>query len=105
MVHRHQYLSARRAGAVKRLQRAMYRPCSEIAVAGIPDQPGLVDVLAGDIEAEDRDRQMAAALVHGAKLMPAYDLAPADAVGIRQHDVERLDLRIGFQKRLRFFSG
>ena len=51
------------AGAVQRHQRAGDRPAAQIAVAGIPDQPGLVDVLAGDVEAEDRDRQMPAVLV------------------------------------------
>ena len=63
MVHRHQHLAARRAGAVQRLQRAGDRPGAQVAVAGIPDQAGLVDILAGDVEAEDRDRQMPAVLV------------------------------------------
>ena len=63
MVHRHQHLAARRLGAVQRLQRAGDRPGAQVAVAGIPDQPGLVDVLAGDVEAEDRDRHVPAALV------------------------------------------
>ena len=65
MIHRHQQLAARRRGAVQRHQRAGDRPAAQVAIAGIPDQPGLVDVLAGDVEAEDRDRQMPAAARKG----------------------------------------
>ena len=100
MVHRHQHLAARRLRAVQRLQRAGDRPAAQVAVAGIPDQPGLVDILAGDVEAEDRDRQMPAALIEADQLVAADDLAAADAVGVGEHDVERLDLGMGVEKRL-----
>ena len=105
LVHRHQHLAARRAGAVQRLQRAGDRPAAQIAVAGIPDQAGLVDILAGDVEAEDGDRQMPAALVEAHQFVAADDLAAADAVGVGQHDVEGLDLGMGVEKVLRFVDG
>ena len=89
-------------GAVQRLQRAGDRPGAQIAVAGIPDQPGFVNILAGDVEAEDRDRQVPPAFVEAHQLMAADDLAAADAVGVGQHDVESLDLGMGVEKLLRF---
>ena len=92
-------------GAVQRLQRAGDRPAAQVAVAGIPDQAGLVDILAGDVEAEDRDRQMPAALVEASKLVAADDLAAADAVGVGEHDVEGLDVGMGVEKGLGFVDG
>ena len=102
MVHRHQHLAARRLRAVQRHQRAGDRPAAQVAVAGIPDQPGLVDILAGDVEAEDRDRQMPAACVEAGQFVAADDLAAADAVGVGEHDVESLDLGMRIEKRLGF---
>ena len=102
MIHRHQHLAARRAGAVERLQRARDRPGPEIAVAGIPDQPGLVHVLAGDVEAKDRDRQMAAVFVQRRQFVTADDLAAADPVGVGEHDVEFLHLGLRFEEGLGF---
>ena len=92
MVHRHQHLAPRRAGAVQRHEGPGDRPAAQIAVAGVPDQSGLVHILAGDVEAENRDRQMAAMLVQGRQFVAADDLAAADPVGIGEHDVESLDL-------------
>ena len=100
MVHRHQHLAARRLGAVERHQRAGDRPGAQVAVAGVPDQPGFVHVLAGDVEAEDRDRHMPAALVDAHQFVPADDLAAADAIGVGQHDVEGFDLGMGVEKGL-----
>ncbi len=83
-------------------ERAGDRPAAQVAVAGIPDQPGLVDILAGDVEAEDRDRQMPAAFVEAHQFVAADDLAAADAVGVGQHDVEGLDLGMSVEKLLGF---
>jgi hypothetical protein len=102
---RHEHLAARRLGVVQRHQRAGDRPGAQVAVALIPDQAGFVDILAADVEAQDRDRQMPPALVEGQKLMPADDLAAADAVGIVQHDVEGLDLGMGGQEGLGLGKG
>ena len=104
MVHRHQHLAARRLRAVERHQRAGDRPAAQVAVAGIPDQAGLVDVLAGDVEAEDRDRQMPAALVEAEQFVAADDLAAADAVGVGEHDVEGLDLGMRVEEGLGFID-
>jgi hypothetical protein len=87
---------------VERLQGAWYRPTTQVAVAGVPDQAGLVDILACDVEAEDRDRQMAAVFVEAEEFMPPDDLAAADAVGVGEHDIERLDFRVGVEKLLCF---
>ena len=57
-----------------------------------------MDVLAGDVEAEDRDRQMPAMLVKAKEFVPPDDLAAADTVGVGQYDVERLDVRMGVEK-------
>ena len=105
MIHRQKHLAARRAGAVKRLQRARDRPGAQVAVAGIPDQAGFVDVLAGDVEAEDGDRHVAAALVDRQQLVAADDFSPANAVGVGEQDVEGLNVRMGIQKRLCFVNG
>ena len=59
-----------------------------------------MDILAGDVEAEDGDRHVPAALVDGGKLVAADDLAAADAVGVGELDVEGFDLRVRIEKRL-----
>ena len=101
VIHGQQHLAARRAGAEQRLQRAGQGPAAQVAIARIPDQAGLVDILAGDIEAEDGDRQVAAILVEPEQLLAADDLAAPDAVRIRKHDVEGFDVRMGGEEFLR----
>ncbi len=85
---------------MQRLQRAGDRPGAQIAVAGIPDQAGLVHILAGDVEAEDGDWQMPSAFVKAHQFVASDDLSAADAVRVDQHDVESLDLWMDIQKRL-----
>ena len=59
-----------------------------------------MDILARNVEAEDRDRQMPALLVQAHQLVAADNLAAADAVGVGQHDVECLDLGMGIEEDL-----
>ena len=97
----HQHLTARRVGAVQGGQRAGNGPAATVAVTLIPDQTGLVDILAADIQTQDRHRQMAATLVNGQQLMAADDLAPANAVRNRARRCQRPRSRDGRQGRLR----
>jgi hypothetical protein len=102
MVHAHQDLATWRAGAVQRNQRSRQRPGAQVAIAGVPDQAGLVDILAGDVETEDRDRHVPAAGVDAGQFVAPDDLAASDAIGVGEHDVEGLDLRVCGEKCLRF---
>src|SRR5690606_8077225 len=88
VVHRQEHLPARRVSAVQWHQRAGDRPGPQVPIAGVPDQARLVNILADDIEAKDRDRQVAAVLINALQLVAAYDLPTADAIGIRQDDVK-----------------
>ena len=64
-----------------------------------------MDVLAGDVEPEDRDRQVPAALVEARQLVAADDLAATDAVDVAEHDVEGVDVGIGVEKGARLLDG
>ena len=55
-------------------------------------------ILAADIQAQDRDRQMPPGFEHAQQFMPPDDLAAANAIGIVQHDVKGLDLGVSIQK-------
>ncbi len=92
VIDAHQHLAARRRRAGQCDQRAGDRPGATVAIALVPDQAGFMHILAADVEAEDRDRQVAAAAIHRQKLVPTDDLAPPDPVGVMQDDVEGLDL-------------
>ncbi|OIQ68947.1 hypothetical protein GALL_494560 [mine drainage metagenome] len=100
MIHRHEHLVARRCGAMQRHQRARNGPSAQIAIALIPDQPGFMHILAANIEAQDRDRQMPPAGEERHQFVAPDDLAAPDAIGVVQHDIKRFNLGMGGQKGL-----
>ena len=101
VIHRHQHLAARRLRAESGTSVPGIGQPRRSPSPVVPDQPGLVDVLAGDVEAEDGDRHMPAAVEDAHQFVAAHDLAAADAIGVGEHDVEGLDLGMGVEKGLR----
>ncbi len=104
MEHRHQQLAAGGLVPCSGTSVPGNGPGTQVAVAGIPDQPGLVNVLAGDVEPQNGDRQVAAGSVDALQFVAPDDLAAADAVCVGQDDVDRLDGWIGIEEGQRLID-
>ena len=85
-----------------RAERARYGPTALVGVADVPDQPGAFDVLAGDVEPEDRAGHVAATAVQRRELFARDVLAATDAAGIGDDELHGLDVGIRVEERLGF---
>ena len=83
-------------------ERAGNRPAALVGVADGPDQPGAFDVLAGDVETEDRARHVAAGRVQRGQFLAGDVLAATDAAGVGDDELDGFDVRIGVEECLRF---
>ena len=83
-----------------RHQAAGNRPQEKIAVAFVPNEPGLDDIGSGDVEGEGGDRKEAAVAPGGHDLVAPQDLAALDAAQVGPHEVDALHVGMGGEERL-----
>ncbi len=83
-------------------QRARHRAAALVGIAHRPDEAGVLDVLAGDVEPEDRSGDVAAAAVERVQLLARDVLAAPDAVQVGDHQLHGLDVGVPLEERARF---
>ncbi|MNQ94630.1 hypothetical protein D3C85_1101530 [compost metagenome] len=86
-------------------QTAFERVGAAVDIAHIPDQPGVLDVIALQGQAEDGAGQRTAAFIHRQQLFAMQQLAARHAVGIEDEQLDHVDIRVVRQKSLGVFKG
>ena len=86
-------------------QAAGQRVGAAVDVADLPDQPGVLDVVAVDAQAEDGAGQRPAVLVHGEQLVAVQQLAARHAVGVEDEQLEQFDIGVVRQEVLGVLHG
>jgi hypothetical protein len=79
-------------------QRAGDRPGAQVAVTGVPDQAGFVDIFTGNVEAENGDRHMTAVFIDARQVHGGAGSCAPDAIGVGQDDVEGFDFGMGIKE-------
>ena len=106
-VHRAEHLPGRPRQPRRTAERPRHRAALQVCVADFPDEAGLLDVLAGHVEAEDRARHVAASGIQRRQFRTVDVLAAADAVRVGDHELYGLDVRVCVEEgaRLRLRAG
>ena len=98
VVHAEHQLRGRRLEPRRAHQRARDRPAYLVGIARLPDEARRIDVLAGDVEAEDRAGDVAAAAVDRLQLLAPDVLAARHAARVGEEDLHRLDVRVPLEE-------
>jgi len=83
-------------------QRTGHRLHRSVSIAIFPDKASFDRILPGDIHHRDRSRKHPSGFVYGNHLMLAQPFATRHAAHIGVDHVDRIDMRIGREKRFSF---
>ena len=98
--HGEHELARGRSEPWRELQAARDRARGHVGVAGIPDQPGVVDVLARDVEPENGAGDLAPGIEDAFQLFAAHRLAAQHTGRIGDHDLHGVDIGVFGEKGL-----
>ncbi|MNF78840.1 hypothetical protein D3C84_610380 [compost metagenome] len=86
-------------------QAAFERIGAAVDIAHVPDQPGVLDVIALQGQAENGAGQRATAFIHRQQFFAVQQFAARHAVGIENEQFDHVDIRVVRQKGLGVFKG
>ena len=104
-VHRHLHSGGGHLPPGQAHQAAGQRIGAAIDIAHLPDQAGILDILALDGQAKHGARQRPAALVQRQQLLTVQQLAARHAIGVEDEQLDQLDIGVIRQEVLSFLHG